>query len=699
MADPEQLYSELGDKIERFFQTYYGEVVDELRMGSTTADSVVWVDWADIHQWNPDVGEDFLIAHDAFREVFEKVLDDLDGRSEDDKDQDIRVRVYNIDDDRTFTVGETRREQLEDFVAIKGQIAKVTDSRLKFHTAMFRCKRCGGESEIPQSEHGFQEPHQCQHCERQGPFKLLPERSDTTDHRLVQLQEPPEDADGDASTFTAVVTGDLEEWLSERNLGAGARVTVNGVLELNYESESNNWGTFDTYLKAESIEIEEQDYEEIAVEEYVDEIRELAADPDIYERLVDSLAPEITGGDRIRMVKLAIMLQLFGGYRRKKPDGSWLRGDSHILLLGDPATGKSSLMDAVEEIAPRVSRSSGKGSTAAGLTASAVRDNEFGDGQFTLEAGALALADKGVACVDEIDKMREDSLESIHSALEQQRVHVNKAGINATIPTRTALLAAGNPTYGRFDDYEPEYEQHDLDPALFSRFDLPFALKDKPDPDRDGMIAEQKTAMWQETAELDRGEISIDEAEASSPEIPQETLRAYIAYARQNLKPVLTDDAAAAIEDYYTSIRSSEWSDNDDRVPITPRVMDALRRLAEAAARVRLSEEATVEDVERVKKIVATSLSDFGMNEEGEFDADMVETGHSAPQRQKIKGFQNLAESLAEDVGGGVPRNDLLDAAKEELGISRDDAVHYLDKMKERSEAYDHPTGGIGVKT
>jgi replicative DNA helicase Mcm len=696
MADAQQIYAQLADKIERFYQTYHTDTVKQLRMDSGSPITDLWVDWDDIHTWNRDVADDVLKAYPEFKDAFERVLFDLDSRTNDgDPEPLVTVRVYNLPDDRSYDVGETRSEDFEkSIIGVSGQIAKLTDSRTKFDSAVYRCARCGADTEVPQSENGHQEPHSCQSCERQGPFKLKVELSDTYDQRLLQIRVPPEQTDdSDAATMTAVVTGSLEGWLSERQLTAGARVTINGSLELDQSTESDNWGAFDSFLDAESIEIEEQDYEEINVEEYRDEIQELADDPELYDKLVDSLAPNITGGEKIRLIKLAIMLQMFGGYRREQPDGSWVRGDSHIALIGDPATGKSSLFDAVEKIAPRVARASGKGSSAAGLTASVVPDNDFGDGQLTLEAGALALADKGVACIDEIDKMHEESLDSIHSALEQQRVHVHKGGINATIPTRTAMLAAGNPKYGRFDPHEEVHEQHNLDPALFSRFDLQFALHDRPDEDRDREITERKLESWQESALIDQNELAEEDADASAPEIPLDTLRAYIAYARQNHHPVMTDEAGEQIEEYYLGIRS-QWNGGNDSIPVTPRIMDGLRRLSEASARARLSDKVTTEDVNRVKQIMGQSLADFGMNEDGEFDADIVETGQSKPQRDRVKNLKSIVNELNDEFDDGVPVDEVV-ARAEEVGMDAEKAEHEIEKLKEKGELYQPHTDTV----
>jgi len=208
-----------------------------------------------------------------------------------------------------------------------------------------------------------------------------------------------------------------------------------------------------------------------------EEIVRLSSSEGIYEKMVASIAPSIYGYDQ---EKLSMILQLFSGVTKQLPDGSRIRGDLHMLLIGDPGTGKSQMLAYIENIAPRAVYTSGKGSSSAGLTAAAVRD-DFGDGQqWSLEAGALVLADRGIAAIDELDKMRPEDRSAMHEALEQQKISVSKAGINATLKSRCSLLGAANPKYGRFDQYEPISEQIDLEPALISRFDLIFTVTDTP---------------------------------------------------------------------------------------------------------------------------------------------------------------------------------------------------------------------------
>jgi replicative DNA helicase Mcm len=331
-------------------------------------------------------------------------------------------------------------------------------------------------------------------------------------------------------------------------------------------------------------------------------------------------------------------------------------------------------------------------------TAAAVRD-DFGDGQqWSLEAGALVLADRGIAAVDELDKMAPDDRSAMHQALEQQEISVSKAGINATLKSRCSLLGAANPKYGRFDQYEPIGEQIDLEPALISRFDLIFTVTDQPDEEEDrnlashilntnyaGELETQRTEM----TNMDVTSEEIDDVTADvDPDIDPELMRKYIAYAKQNCHPRMTDGAKQAIEDFYVDLRS-KGQDEDSPVPVTARQLEAIVRLAEASARVRLSDTVEDEDADRVIDIVRSCLQDIGVDPEtGEFDADVVETGQSKTQRDRIKNLKGLISDIEEEYDDGAPVDVVMDRA-DEIGMDATKAEHEIEKLKQKGEVYE----------
>ncbi|OYR49749.1 LAGLIDADG family homing endonuclease [Halorubrum sp. Ea8] len=391
-----------------------------------------------------------------------------------------------------------------------------------------------------------------------------------------------------------------------------------------------------------------------------------------------------------------------------EPDYEWVYdlevADTHTYLGNGVVSHNSQMISYVENIAPRSVYTSGKGSSAAGLTAAAVRD-DFGDGQqWSLEAGALVLADKGIAAVDELDKMDSSDRSAMHEGLEQQKISVSKAGINATLKARCSLLGAANPKYGRFDQYEPIGEQIDLEPALISRFDLIFTVTDSPDPEHDSRLAKHiiKTnyagELNTQREELASSEFTSDQvAEVTqevAPEIDAELLRKYIAHAKRSCYPTMTEEAKELIEEFYVDLRS-KGADEDAPVPVTARKLEAMVRLAEASARLRLSDTVEREDADRATDIVESCLKDIGVDPEtGQFDADVVETGTSKSQRDRIKNIKGLIADIEEEYQEGAPVEEVLDRAGE-IGMDPGKAEQEIEKLRTKGEVYEPKQGHL----
>ena len=274
---------------------------------------------------------------------------------------------------------------------------------------------------------------------------------------------------------------------------------------------------------------------------------------------------------------------------------------------------------------------------------------------------------------------------ALHEALEQQQVSIAKAGINATLKSRCSLLGAANPKYGRFDQYEGIAEQIDLEPALISRFDLIFTVTDNPDEEKDSNLAQHilQTNYAGEIAAS--GEDPGDETHDIEPDIEPELLRKYIAYARRECRPTMTDDARQRIEDFYVDLRAQ--GGEGDAVPVTARKLEALVRLAEASARMRISDKVEVSDAERAIDVTTASLDQVGRDPEtGEFDIDVIESGTSQSQRDRIKGIKEIIEAISDESDDGkAPMDDILEMA-EENGIEQEKAHDEIDSLRRRGE-------------
>lgn len=600
---------------------------------------------------------------------------------------ELEIRITDLPDEVTYGVGELWKADSGDFCGVRGQVQKLDRVRKRPEMLAYECQRCATTTKVPQVGDGEkQEPHECTGCERQGPFAIDFEESRLEPYQLARVQEPPEETQGGSADYIDVpLTNGLVGAVT-----AGDRATFSGKQHL--QESSGDEGLFDPYMKPEGAEIEETDFEEVDTDEYRDEIEAIAngeyGKP--LEAIVGSIAPTVFGHEDI---KRGMALQLFSGVRVEYTDGSVDRGDIHVLSIGAPGTAKSTLLRAAETLAPRSMYASGKGASAAGMTAAAVRD-DFGSSEWALEAGALVLANKGIACVDEIDKVDDDARSSMHDALESQRVNVNKAGINATLPAQTSLLAAGNPKYGRFDKHATESlsEQIDLGPTLLSRFDLIFMLEDTPEREHDTDVSEHMVTTREKGKMHADPSVSSEEVDTDEidPTIPAETLRAYIAYAKQNIRPRLADEEIAQnLVDSFVEWRLLNGESDDVAVPVTYRKLEGVQRLAEASARLRLSETIEQQDVDLARDLIMTSMQQVGMaTGDGEMDVDVVESNTSKSQRSRIQTLLDIVEELAHEHDKGAPTELVIDRCVS-AGIDRERAEKEVSKQKVKGELYE----------
>ena len=677
-------------KWEEFIRSRYWDELLELADSYPLRRSLS-IKFPDVDRYDPEFADELLERPEPLLEAAETALLEID-LPIDVVLEKAHFRIVGLP--RRHKTSELRSDHIGRLIALEGLVRTVTEVRPKVVSAAFECQRCGHLFYKEQTTSKFQEPYDCPNeaCDRRGPFKLLLDRSRFVDAQNVRVQESPEELRGGEQPQTLDVQ--LEDDLSGI-IYPGDRVVINGVLRSYQRTTQTGKSTyFDLFLEGNSVEMMEQEFEEIDIKaEDERQIRELASDPLIYEKVRRSIAPSIYGYEE---VKEALGLQLFSGVSKGLPDGTRIRGDIHILLVGDPGIAKSQLLRYISKLSPRGIYTSGKSSTSAGLTATAVKD-ELGDGRWTIEAGALVLADKGIACIDEMDKMRSEDRSALHEAMEQQTISVAKAGVMATLKSRCALLAAANPKFGRFDKFEGIAQQINLSPALMSRFDLIFVLTDEPSDARDSMIAHHigQTTYAGEIAS--RGDRSREELEAVMevirPAIEPELLRKYIAYARKNVFPVLTPEARGRLEGYYVSLRK-QGQDSNKPVPVTARQLEALFRLSESSARLRLSDEITGGDAERVIRIVDSCLQQVGIDPEtGLLDADVLAVGISKSTRDKTRLMIDLVREIASEHQGPAPVEAVLERAETKLGIERHKAEEIIKRLRTNGEIFEPRAG------
>ena len=662
----------------------------------------LFVKFADMDTYDPNLADMLLEEPDATIASATQALREMDiptGVTL----EEANLRIIKLP--RKLKIRDIRSGDIGKLGGIEGLVTKATEVRPRVVEAVFECPFCGHIFSVEQTGgRQFKEPRECEGCDRKVQhFKLLVDRCKFANTQKIRLQESPEELRG--GELPQAIDVNLEDDISGE-IAPGDRIIVTGILR-SYQRTTQFGKTpfFDIYLDGNSLEVMEEAFEEIQItEEDEREIMKLKNQPDVYEKLIRSIAPSIFGCNEI---KEAMILQLFAGIPKELPDETRVRGDIHVLLVGDPGVAKSQLLNYQVKLAPRGLYTGGKSSTSAGLTAAAVRD-EFGDGRWTLEAGALVLADKGIAAVDEIDKMKKEDRDALHEAMEQQTVSIAKAGIMARLNSRCALLAAANPIGGRFDRYEPISKQINMPPTLLSRFDLIYTMMDRPNEEMDTKTAKhilethyagEILARVKNIGKVEEGEKEhFGEAmRMMEPAVQGNLLRKYVAWSKRNVFPVMSDEAKSKFLEFYIGLRRQGYDDEEEPVPVTARQLEALIRLGEAKARTRLSDKVTVEDAESVIEVVNYCLKHvFTDPETDKLDVDWINAGTTKTRRDRARSIKAIITELEAEHGDEVPIEDVLDIAEEE-GMDRDKAEEVIEAMKRDGLLFSRGSGVIGL--
>jgi len=669
---------ELQDQIERFRTFFEKNYYPRLMEGARSGKAFLAVDFDELSKFDAELADALLDEPEEIIRAAEIAIENFDFLGN--IVERFRIRFSNLPDSQIMDIRHIRSEHIGKLFSFEGIVRQKSDVRPQVKTARFECPACGNVLSVIQLDSRFKEPIRC-NCGRKGHFRLV--SKDLVDAQGIVLEEAPENLEGgeQPKRINIFLKDDLVSPITEKKTNPGSKIIVNGIIKeipiiLKNGGQST---TFDLLVEANFVNAVQEDFGDIEIsKEEENEIKELAQDPRIYRRLVRSIAPSIYGHD---LIKEALLYQLMGGVRKKRDDGVVTRGDIHVLLIGDPGSGKSQLLKRVNRIAPKGRFVSGKGASGAGLTAAVVRD-EFLKG-WSLEAGALVLAHKGICAIDELDKMSTEDRDAMHEALEGQTITISKANIQATLRAETTVLAAANPKFGRFDLVEPVSKQIDLPPTLINRFDLIFPVKDLPDKDRDEKMASFILSLHQNP-------------NMENPEISSELLRKYIAYARQHFRPVLTDSALEEIKEYYLKMRATASREGDvRRIPISPRQLEALVRLSEASAKVRLSNRVTKKDARRAVDLLHHCLAQVGVDPEtGEMDIDRISTGITATERSKLVNIREIIADLEGSIGKNIPVDDVVRAASE-MGMSEDKVEEALEKLKRSGDIFEPKRGFI----
>jgi len=561
-------------------------------------------------------------------------------------------QVLLISNARSIPIRELDSTYMSKLVNVPGIVISTSTLTAKATSIHIMCKNCRSTKNLPVNG-GFSGVTLPRKCDSQvvagetkecplDPFVIVNDKCKFIDQQAIKLQETPE----------MVPVGELPRHLLlsvDRNnvnkLVPGSRIIVTGIYSSyqNRQSKKNSGAVAirSPYLRVVGISYQQNSngrdqrtYTDVEEAQYI----KMSHDPELKDKFIKSIAPSIFGHDAI---KKAISCLLFGGSKKILPDGMKLRGDINILLLGDPGTAKSQLLKFVSQVAPVAVYTSGKGSSAAGLTASVIRDP--GSREFYLEGGAMVLADGGVVCIDEFDKMREEDRVAIHEAMEQQTISIAKAGITTILNSRTSVLAAANPVFGRYDEMKMPGENIDFQTTILSRFDMIFIIRDEHNEERDKDIAKHVLNVHMNVPNQDiSGEFSIP------------VMRGYINYCKSKCAPHLSEEAAAKLRDNFVALRSEvkkleEQTSQRTSIPITVRQLEAIIRISESFAKMRLSTVVTESDVQEALELFKNSTMDAVNQGQGEGNLTRSEMIQSVQRiEQQIRERLPLGSRISE---------------------------------------------------
>ncbi len=615
----------------------------------------------------------------AFSRAIKEILQERFPKYAEKIKDEIRARIKNYPIKRSLR--QINADRIEKMTSISGMVVRSSEVKPLAKELTYVCPDHHVTQIFLLKGMSINVPVKCSNPKcTQNDLELKPESSRFIDFQIVRLQELPEDLPPGQLPHYIDVT--IKQDLVD-NARPGDRIILTGIVRIEQEpvvgiSRASS-GLYRLRVDGNNIEFiggkgtkssRRSEREEISPEAEK-MIKLLSMDPNIDRRLVDSFAPHIKGHE---LIKEAILYLIVGSTQRVLDDGSKIRGDINIFLVGDPGTAKSEMLKFCTRIAPRGLYTSGRGSTAAGLTAAVVKDKS---GIFMLEAGAVVLGDQGLVCIDEFDKMKPEDRSALHEVMEQQSASISKGGIVATLNARTSILAAANPMYGKYDPFKNITENVNLPIPLLTRFDLIFVVRDIPSKERDKKIAEHIINLHSPTGMDKRSLIDVD------------ILTKYLSFAKK-IKPTLTTEAEGKILEYYLKMRNVE---SEDMITVTPRQLEGLIRIATARSRLLLKDQVDAEDAERAIFLIQSMLEDAGVDvNTGKVDLGVLQ-GKPRSEITKLQLFMDVLKSLEGEPKQPVEEKLFMTELVKTEKFTEEEARRYLRKMLTEASIYESKPG------